>query len=421
MFELLKKYEETAPEIVFEWNDRETEARGWVVINSLRGGAAGGGTRMRKGLDKNEVVSLAKTMEIKFTVSGPPIGGAKSGIDFDPRDPRRKGVLERWFKAVSPLLKNYYGTGGDLNVDQKEDVIPITESYGIWHPQEGVVNGHFNPSEAEKIHKIGRLRNGISKILEDPNYCPDGPVKYRVADMITGFGVSESVKHFYSIFKNESLQGKRVIVQGWGNVASAAALELAHSGAQIVGIIDRNGGIINEEGWGLQAVKKLFIENKNGNSLMVDGMEPFDKINERIWEVPADIFIPAAASRLVTEDQLRRLLWAGVETIACGANVPFADDAIFYGPIMSEADKQISLIPDFISNCGMARAFAYLMESEDPEITDAGIFEDTSQTIYNSLKDVYDKSSSLTNVSQTAFEIALEELTTETESIPTHQ
>ena len=95
MKELLRKYEETEPEIIFEWNDRETEARGWVVINSLRGGAAGGGTRMRKGLDKNEVVSLAKTMEIKFTVSGPAIGGAKSGIDFDPSDPRKKGVLER--------------------------------------------------------------------------------------------------------------------------------------------------------------------------------------------------------------------------------------------------------------------------------------------------------------------------------------
>ena len=52
----------------------------------LRGGAAGGGTRMRKGLDKREVESLAKTMEIKFTVAGPPIGGAKSGINFDPKD-----------------------------------------------------------------------------------------------------------------------------------------------------------------------------------------------------------------------------------------------------------------------------------------------------------------------------------------------
>jgi glutamate dehydrogenase/leucine dehydrogenase len=355
-------------------------------------------------------------MEIKFTVSGPPIGGAKSGIDFDPRDPRRKGVLERWFKAVSPLLKNYYGTGGDLNVDQKKDVIPITESYGIWHPQEGVVNGHFNPTEAEKIHKIGQLRNGVSKILEDPDYCPDGPVKYRVADMITGFGVSESVKHFYSIFRGESLQGKRVIVQGWGNVASAAAMELAHNGAQIVGIIDRNGGLINEEGYGLQAVKKLFIEHKHGNNLVIDDMIPFDEINERIWDVAADIFIPAAASRLVTAEQLKRLIAAGVKTISSGANVPFADTEIFYGPIMSDADDKVSLIPDFIANCGMARVFAFLMESADQEITDSAMFKDTSETIYNSLKNVFDRSPSLTNVSRTAFELALEELMAEPET-----
>ncbi|GAL01018.1 Glu/Leu/Phe/Val dehydrogenase family protein [Nonlabens ulvanivorans] len=130
MKELLKRYENAEPEIVFHWNDPETDAQGWTVINSLRGGAAGGGTRMRVGLDKNEVLSLAKTMEIKFTVSGPAIGGAKSGINFDPRDPRKKGVLERWYKAVSPLLKSYYGTGGDLNVDEIHEVIPITEDCG---------------------------------------------------------------------------------------------------------------------------------------------------------------------------------------------------------------------------------------------------------------------------------------------------
>ena len=68
MRELLKKFEDKSPEIVFHWKDAETEAEGWTVINSLRGGAAGGGTRMRIGLDQNEVLSLAKTMEVKFTV-----------------------------------------------------------------------------------------------------------------------------------------------------------------------------------------------------------------------------------------------------------------------------------------------------------------------------------------------------------------
>lgn len=71
---LLKTFENKTPEIVFHWNDSETDAEGWLVINSIRDGAAGGGTQIRKGLDKDEVLSLAKTMEIKFTVSGSNIG-----------------------------------------------------------------------------------------------------------------------------------------------------------------------------------------------------------------------------------------------------------------------------------------------------------------------------------------------------------
>jgi hypothetical protein len=62
-------------------------------------------------------------MEVKFTVSGPAIGGAKSGILIQ-MILEKKGVLQRWYKAVSPLLKSYYGTGGDLNVDEIHEVIP---------------------------------------------------------------------------------------------------------------------------------------------------------------------------------------------------------------------------------------------------------------------------------------------------------
>ena len=66
MKELLKKFETKQPEIVFEWKDSETEAEGWVVINSLRGGAAGGGTRMRKGLDKEKLNLLQKQWKLNL-------------------------------------------------------------------------------------------------------------------------------------------------------------------------------------------------------------------------------------------------------------------------------------------------------------------------------------------------------------------
>jgi len=407
MKELLKQYEEKAPEIVFHWNDPETEAEGWTVINSLRGGAAGGGTRMRPGLDQNEVLSLAKTMEVKFTVSGPAIGGAKSGINFDPNDARKKGVLERWYKAVSPLLKSYYGTGGDLNVDEIHEVIPITEESGVWHPQEGVFNGHFTPTEADKINRIGQLRQGVIKVIENVAYSPDVAKKYTVADMITGYGVAEAVHHYYEIYGGD-IKGKRAIVQGFGNVGAAAAYYLAQMGAKVVGIIDRVGGLINEEGFSFEEIRDLFLE-KNGNYLKADNLISFDEMNERIWTLQTEIFAPCAASRLITKEQISQMIGTGLEVISCGANVPFADKEIFFGPIMEYTDERVSLIPDFISNCGMARVFAYFMERK-VAMTDEAIFSDTSATIRKALENTHKANSQKTNMSKTAFEIALQQL-----------
>ncbi len=407
MKELLAQFENKHPEIVFEWKDAETEAEGWVVINSLRGGAAGGGTRMRAGLDKREVESLAKTMEVKFTVSGPPIGGAKSGINFDPADPRKKGVLERWYRAVYPLLKNYYGTGGDLNVDEIHEVIPITESYGLWHPQEGVVNGHFKAAEPQKISKLGQLRQGVSKVLEDVNYSPSVARKYTVADMVTGYGVAQAVCQYYELWGGQ-LKGKRAIIQGWGNVGAAAAYYLAAADVKIVGIIDRSGGIIKPEGLTFDEVKTLYL-NRHGNTLTADNLLSFEEVNARIWDVEADVFIPAAASRLVTKDQVARLKASGLEVISCGANVPFQDPEIFFGPTGEFADQHLSVIPDFIANCGMARVFAYLME-QDIEITDQAIFTDIARTIRQALEKTYARNPHKTEIAKASFEIALSQL-----------
>lgn len=407
MKDLLQKYEAKEPEIIFNWKDPETDAEGWTVINSLRGGAAGGGTRMRKGLDMNEVLSLAKTMEVKFTVSGPAIGGAKSGINFDPKDPRKKGVLERWYQAVSPLLKSYYGTGGDLNVDEIHEVIPITEESGVWHPQEGVFTGHFKPTEADKINRIGQLRQGVIKVIENPNFSPSVKRKYTIADMITGFGVAQAVKHYYDIYGG-TVVGKKAVIQGFGNVGGAAAFYLAQMGAKVVGIIDITGGLIREEGFTFEEITELFLA-KTGNTLVADRVIPFDEINEKIWGMQTEIFAPCAASRLITRQQIDQMIDSGLEVISCGANVPFADKEIFFGPIMEHTDKRVSLIPDFISNCGMARVFAYFMEAR-VQMTDEAIFNDTSNTIRKAIQNVYNQNNSKTDISETAFEIALSQL-----------
>jgi glutamate dehydrogenase/leucine dehydrogenase len=128
-----------------------------------------------------------------------------------------------------------------------------------------------------------------------------------------------------------------------------------------------------------------------------------------VWTIGAEIFTPCAASRLVTKEQVEAMATAGLEVISCGANVPFADKEIFFGPIMEATDSRVSLIPDFISNCGMARVFAYFMEKK-VFMTDEAVFADTSDTIRKAIENVHAANPSKTGISNTAFEIALKQL-----------
>src|SRR5690606_23672100 len=142
----------------------------------------------------------------------------------------------------------------------------------------------------DKVGRVGQLRTGVSKEIKDPAFSPDTNRGYVVADMITGFGVAEAVKHYYGMWHYTDVKGKKVIVQGWGNVGSAAAYYMAQMGARIVGIIDRSGGIIETNGLGLEEIRNLFL-NKKGNTLQADNMLDFDQINKQIWSLGADVFL----------------------------------------------------------------------------------------------------------------------------------
>ena len=139
-------------------------------------------------------------------------------------------------------------------------------------------------------------------------------------------------------------------------------------------------------------------------------MLSFEEVNSKIWDLESEVFIPCAASRLISKDQVDRMINTGIEVIAAGANVPFADPEIFFGPIADYTDGKISVIPDFISNCGMARVFAYLMGNDLEKMEDEAIFKDTSDIIKEALKNTHSNNNSKTSISKTAFEIALNQL-----------
>ena len=138
-------------------------------------------------------------------------------------------------------------------------------------------------------------------------------------------------------------------------------------------------------------------------------MLPYGELESKIWDHEFEIFVPAAASRLITRDQVDRMINAKLEVFSCGANVPFDDPEIFFGPTGFYADQKFSVIPDFIANCGMARVFAHFMENE-VNMDDASIFSDISQTIRNALVKTYSMNQKKTGIAQKSFEIAIKQL-----------
>lgn len=387
MWRRYSQFLKAAPEITVDWRDAETGARGWLVINSLRGGAAGGGTRMRVGVTPREVTYLAKTMELKFALAGPQIGGAKSGIDFDPRDPRKADVLRRWYRAIAPYLRAHYGTGGDLNVDEMTEVIPYTAALGLQHPQQGVVQGHLHVDDAGFARILDTLDRGVSAPLANGRGVEGRSLK--VADTITGFGVACAVQRHWEA-TGRPLEGARVLVEGFGNVGAAAALYLAREGAVVVGATDAEKALIAPDGMGAEEVESLIRRSEDKLLPADDPRVVSGSDRAAYWRTPADVFVCAALSGSITETTLDALSGSGVSVIACGANQPFREARIGDTRMTRLADSRFAVLADFLTNCGMARTFSYLMEeSADP--SDDAIFEAVDRTISDALAEALER------------------------------
>lgn len=382
----LSAYLQAQPTQVFEWHDPETEARGWLVINSLRGGAAGGGTRMRRGVTREEVTYLAKAMQLKFAFSGPPIGGGKSGIAFDPADPRRKDVLRRWYRAIQPFLTSRYGTGGDVNVDEQRDVVPLCAELGIVHPQEGIVRGHLGLDGTAVEHAFRFLLDG----LHQPAGAAHGVegTELSVSDLVTGYGVVRAAARLYE-HRGASLEGLRVIVEGFGNVGAAAALYFSRKGARIVGIVDEAHGLVSPEGLDASAVEDL-LRRRTGRTLPEHPLRVSGTERELAYRGEADLFVPAAISGSVDSRRLAQLARHGTRCIVCGANHPIHEVRLGDTETARAADAEFEVLPEFVASLGMARAFYNLMAGTEPQEA-ARVFEDVGSTVDEGVDAIIDR------------------------------
>jgi glutamate dehydrogenase (NAD(P)+) len=370
----------TPPELSIAWHDDRSGARAWLVINSLRGGAAGGGTRMRLGLDPREVIYLAKAMELKFSICGPPIGGAKNGIDFNARDPRRTEVLERWYDAIRPYLRSRYGTGGDLNVDEVLDVIPAFRKLGLEHPQQGVIQGHLGLRDGPSLRRVlDTMGRGVQATL--PAELSVTGTELTVADMITGYGVAVAVRGYYERARR-GLEGVRVSLEGFGNVGAAAGVYLARFGARLVAIADAERSLLAPGGLTTADVEDLF--RRRAHKLLPAADPRVRPGHDGFLDARADVFVAAAISESVRPEALERLERAGVQVIAAGSNQPFRELKIGSTRVAQSADARFTVLADILANCGMARTFSYLMQP-DARPEPAPIFDAVRTTIEDAL------------------------------------
>lgn len=368
-------FREKDPYVVFEWSDPEdTGAKGWFVVNTLTGGACGGGTRMSPTVTRDEVISLAKTMEVKFHACGFGIGGAKSGICFDPADSRKLEVLKRFYQAIAPFLVTCYGTGGDLNVSFDE-----VSKFVLPHPQAGVVYALYkNEYVRERIEQLRKTNEGALSELNE---------RFTYADMITGYGVAEATKAALQLL-GEDVKDKRIGLQGFGIVGAAAAYYLAKSGAVIAGIMEADKTLTRDLTFG--EVKQLFVDSIKRKSRLnhPDALPMEENRNNFLRKLQLDAFLPCAGSNLVTDAMMSTLLNCNTAEnkkliVVCGANNPFKEEETLYGSLSQKVDEddRALLIPDFVANMGMARLFYTLMNAYNVEITPEYVFGDIKDTI----------------------------------------
>lgn len=315
------------------WTDEVTGIKGYVVIDTLSRGVAGGGLRMRAGVTLDEVRDLAQAMTLKEAVvytDGDryvPLGGAKAGIDCDPYDPRAREVLARFGRALKPLIQTLFATGEDFGV--RQDVIDeVFAEEGIRSSAESALA--LVEDGADAAHE--RLKVAFRQSVDGVG----------LGELVGGYGVAETALAALE-FRGLEPAECTAVVQGFGSMGGAAARYLAKASVRVVGAADREGLVYNPQG--LDVERLLATRDAFGvvdRSQLGDGDElrPGDD-----WlGADADVLVPAAMSYVITADDVDRVKARVICEAANVATLPEAEQALL--------ERDVTVVPDFVANVG---------------------------------------------------------------------
>lgn len=323
------------PYIVVEWNDTESDAKGWLCAYNFVGHYCGGGTRMHPTVTKEEVIRLATTMGYKYKAcESQTTGGCKGGIAYDYKAPDAKDVLRRYLTAMAPYIKAGVSIGGDLGVDYA-DVLEILDDLGIGLPQTKAMRNDPKFQQYIKNHDDACAMRY------------DGFLMY---DMITGYGCAFALDEAWK-FKG-GVPGARVVLQGFGCVGASLAYCLDKMGYKVVGIADANCLVTCADGLD---VKKLVATRKPKGELDPEAFEPqYQVMKNTEWlDIDCDILVPAALEDVIRADNADQVK---ASLVVEAANIPTTAEA---DEILRR--RGIDIAVDFVSNMGGIRIYEALV------------------------------------------------------------
>lgn len=355
---------EKRPYAIVEWNDVESDAKGWLCAYNFVNHYCGGGTRMHPTVTREEVVRLATTMGYKYKASeSTTTGGCKGGIAYDYKAPDAKDVLRRYLIAMAPYIKAGVSIGGDLGVDYG-DVLEILDDLGIGLPA------------TKEMKTDPRI---IQCIEEHDKLCDMTYDGFKMYDMITGYGCAAGLDEAWKIRSGK--EGARVVLQGFGCVGASMAVSLDKMGYKVVGIADANCLVVCQEGLD---VKKLVATRKPKGELDQNVFEPGWQVlkNSEWLDVDCDILVPAALEDVINKNNAHKVK---ARLIVEAANIP----------VTAEADEilagmNVDICVDFVTNLGGIRIYDVAVFGLVPCIPEA-IVQDTQSLIRKNTRIVFEK------------------------------
>nr|MBA2562154.1 Glu/Leu/Phe/Val dehydrogenase [Chitinophagaceae bacterium] len=287
-----------------------------------------GGIRFSLAVTQDEVMALAALMTYKCAIVNVPFGGAKGGIKINPKiysDYDLEKITRRYTAEL--IKKKFIGPGTDVPAPDygtgAKEMAWILDTYVAMHPGEIDAAGCVTGKPVSQGGVRGRTEaTGLGVFYGLREVC-------NMHEVMDKLGLSLGV------------EGKRVCVQGLGNVGYHSAYFFKEAGAKIVGLAEYEGAIWNNDGLDLEAV----VEHRQNNKSIFDfpGATNFEK-NSDALEMDCDILIPAALENVINGENAPRIKAKIIGEAANGPLTPDADEILTL--------KGIVVVPDMYLNAG---------------------------------------------------------------------